>query len=90
MASKAFSNALKLGSIEHLADTVEFDLDADTQTFDLGDYDLSDPNVRVEIYLNGNMLEDGDWSVNADDNTAVDMVETIPAGNEINFKIYTK
>jgi len=90
MASKAFKNAMKIGKTEVLEATAEFNLTEDTTTFDLGDIDLTADGVRVAVELNGSTLEDGDWSVNADDNTQVDMVEAIPADNEINFKVFVK
>jgi len=89
MASSAFSNAMKVAQMERMLPPVEFDLTEDTQNFDLGDVDLTTA-TRIEVVLNGTVLEDGDWSVNTDDNTTVDMIEAIPADNEINFKIFVK
>ena len=90
MSSKAWKNALKIGDTEVLKVTKEFDLDDDTQKFDLGDIDLTQDGVRVVIELNGNILEDGDWDVDSDDNTVVKMKESVPSGNEINFKVFVK
>jgi len=90
MASKAWVNAIKIGNTEVLRAKINFDLTEDTQTFDLGDIDLSQDNIRIVAELNGNVLEDGDWTVNTDDNTKIDMIEAIPAENEINFKVFEK
>lgn len=88
--SKALENALKMGETEVLKASVEFDLAADTQLFDLGDIDLSATGVRVVVELNGSTLEAGDWEVDPDDNTGVKMVQVIPAENELNFKVFVK
>ena len=90
MASKAFRNALKMSDVEVLIAKVEFDLTEDTQTFDLGDIDLTQDDIRVEVRVNGTLIEDGDWVVNANDNTAIDINEVVAAKNEVNFRVFRK
>ena len=90
MASRAWQNAIKIGNTEVLSKKVEFEISEDTKTFDLGDIALDATGIRIEAILNGSVLNDSDWTINADDNTAVDMAESIPADNNLVFKVFIK
>jgi len=89
--SKAFNNAKKIGNTEVVVATAEFDVTADTTAFDLGDTDLSQAGIRIEVVYNGVTLENSDWEVDSSDNTIVNILSgTIVDGDEINFKVFLK
>ena len=90
MASRAWKNTVKISEVEKMVATVEFETTADTTTFDLGSIALDGEGVRIEAVLNGADLRSVDWTINADDNTKVDMADTIPKDCDVVFKVFAK